>query len=95
MSDYTCPDCRGGFPASAADDGACPWCGEALDGERDESPTPPAAFPPDGRRVVPPTLPTTAPRDPHEPTIVNDDLIGRTFSHEDAPSVGGVGGGGR
>jgi len=102
MSDYTCPDCRGGFPASAADDGACPWCGAALDGERDDGPTTPSAppaFPPDGRRVVSPMLPTTATRDPHEPTIINDD--GTSFNpaellDPDRPAkVGGVGGGER
>jgi uncharacterized Zn finger protein (UPF0148 family) len=33
MSAWTCPECRGGFPApSTTDDGAkeCPWCGEQV-----------------------------------------------------------------
>lgn len=32
MTDYECPTCGGGFPSSAHD-GACPWCGEDMDGQ--------------------------------------------------------------
>ena len=37
MPDYRCPSCRGGFPAAAADDDVCPWCGETMDGSDDDS----------------------------------------------------------
>lgn len=30
MTDYRCPTCTGGFPASALEDGSCPWCGQEL-----------------------------------------------------------------
>jgi DNA repair exonuclease SbcCD ATPase subunit len=32
MSEFTCPNCRGGFPSGPANDGCCPWCGQSLDG---------------------------------------------------------------
>ena len=38
MTQYTCPNCRGGFPfppENELDTGEtpeCPWCGQALDG---------------------------------------------------------------
>jgi len=35
MTDYQCPSCSGGFPATAATDDECPWCGEAMDGDSD------------------------------------------------------------
>jgi hypothetical protein len=28
MTDYECPECGGGFPASHTD--GCPWCGESF-----------------------------------------------------------------
>jgi len=31
MSDFTCPNCRGGFPEW--DQMKCPWCGQAINGE--------------------------------------------------------------
>jgi len=31
MSDFTCPNCRGGFPE--CDQMKCPWCGQAINGE--------------------------------------------------------------
>ena len=34
MTDYECPECDGGFPASDAVDKECPWCGQAMDGEK-------------------------------------------------------------
>jgi len=37
MPDYRCPACRGGFPAAAATDDACPWCGESMDSSDDDS----------------------------------------------------------
>lgn len=42
MTDYECPDCGGGFPAAAAIDDVCPWCGEAMDGADDQPITPTA-----------------------------------------------------
>ena len=36
MTDYTCPNCTGGFPADALDDGACPWCDHQLGTTREE-----------------------------------------------------------
>lgn len=30
MPDFECPECGGGFP-TASHNGACPWCGEAID----------------------------------------------------------------
>jgi len=36
MSDYQCPACGGGFPASDMADG-CPWCGESMDGREKSS----------------------------------------------------------
>ena len=36
MSEYICPNCRGGFPEPLAngvnEEMQCPWCGEAIDG---------------------------------------------------------------
>ena len=37
MTDYECPSCGGGFPASDAD-GECPWCGEAMAGSDGDAP---------------------------------------------------------
>jgi len=37
MSDFTCPNCRGGFPEW--EQMKCPWCGQAINGEY-EPPTP-------------------------------------------------------
>lgn len=34
MSEWTCPNCRGGFPTPAPGEGnseECPWCGQPLD----------------------------------------------------------------
>ena len=50
MSEYTCPDCGGGFPATAADDDACPWCGEAMNGKSER------------RQLFPETIPAPQPR---------------------------------
>jgi len=60
MSDYTCPDCGGGFPTTAADGDACPWCGEQMARGNDRPVTPSA------RPTRPPTddLPVTPPSDP-------------------------------
>jgi len=37
MTEFTCPNCRGGFPEPINDaryeETQCPWCGQALDGE--------------------------------------------------------------
>jgi len=41
MSDYICPNCRGGFP-EAIFGSSCPWCGQSLDASY-ESPEPPVA----------------------------------------------------
>jgi hypothetical protein len=57
MSEYTCPDCGGGFPATAANDDACPWCGEAMNGKSER------------RQLIPETIPTPQPR----PGIGDDD----------------------
>jgi hypothetical protein len=32
MTDYTCPNCRGGFPDPETL-GECPWCGQAINGD--------------------------------------------------------------
>ena len=48
MTQYTCPNCRGGFPfppENELDTGEtpeCPWCGQALDGSYEYEP--PHAF---------------------------------------------------
>jgi hypothetical protein len=41
MSDYICPNCRGGFPEGPLDNGCCPWCEQPLNGsyEPPEQPT--------------------------------------------------------
>lgn len=33
MTDWVCPNCRGGFPAAAAakERRLCPWCGQSID----------------------------------------------------------------
>lgn len=37
MADYECPSCGGGFPfAAGVTADACPWCGEAMDGDSDD-----------------------------------------------------------
>jgi hypothetical protein len=33
MVDYDCPRCGGGFPAAAATDDECPWCGREMNGD--------------------------------------------------------------
>jgi hypothetical protein len=38
MTDFVCPNCRGGFPEPEKL-GECPWCGQAINGEY-EPPTP-------------------------------------------------------
>lgn len=69
MSDYTCPDCGGGFPTSAADEGACPWCGEAMNGESSDRP----------RAEVPRTpQPTTFPA-PNPPKTDPEEIFGPHF----------------
>lgn len=32
MTDFICPNCRGGFPEGPLDNGCCPWCGQSIDG---------------------------------------------------------------
>lgn len=43
MSEFTCPNCRGGFPEGPANDGCCPWCGQTINGEYE---------PPDGPHAI-------------------------------------------
>jgi hypothetical protein len=38
MSKWRCPDCGGGFPEGPANDGCCPWCGQAIDGSYEPTP---------------------------------------------------------
>lgn len=38
MSDWTCPACNGGFPDNDRL-GECPWCGQAIDGSYESTPT--------------------------------------------------------
>jgi len=39
MTDYICPNCRGGFP-DPEQLGECPWCGQAIDGSYEVPETP-------------------------------------------------------
>jgi predicted amidophosphoribosyltransferase len=36
MTQYTCPNCRGGF--EELENGCCPWCSTAMDGEYEREP---------------------------------------------------------
>lgn len=36
MSNYECPNCRGGFEEPTNNE--CPWCGQALDGSFEREP---------------------------------------------------------
>jgi len=39
MTDFVCPNCRGGFP-DPDHLGECPWCGQAINGSYEPPETP-------------------------------------------------------
>ena len=95
MSDYECPGCGGGFPATDAADDACPWCGEAMaDGDGDDPDTPGVTPGPLWRRPVrrPPSPPygRDTYNEPRHPTREDvSPIIGDTIS-TGTDTVGGA-----
>lgn len=81
MTDYQCPSCSGGFPAAAATDDECPWCGEPIDGSDSDSSG--VEFTPGVNRFEPfPDPPTRQgqrelPTVPDNDTTVGDPILGR------------------
>jgi len=78
MTDYECPTCGGGFPATDAADDECPWCGEAMDGS-----TPTSGLLTGGIGVD-----TTAP-DPPDPVAERPVMPPEPSIDDTGPSLGG------